>query len=125
MGICSKTMRGDFIARPEKKRKVCSLPKKSKFIAVEKKKSEESIVMTVDEFETIRLIDYMGLTQVECAEYMRVGRATVQRIYSSARYKLSKLIVDGSILCIKGGEYEVCNGSFEKCNKKYCIDKNK
>ena len=38
------------------------------------------IVLNVDEYETIRLIDYLGLTQEQCAEQMEVARATVQAV---------------------------------------------
>ena len=45
------------------------------------------ITMALEEYETIRLIDYEGLTQEECSERMNVARTTVQRIYSDARKK--------------------------------------
>ena len=45
--------------------------------------------MTVDEYESIRLIDLEGLTQEEAALQMEVGRSTVQSIYNSARRKLA------------------------------------
>ena len=39
------------------------------------------VVMTLDEFETIRLLDREGLTQEQCAERMGVSRPTVTAIY--------------------------------------------
>ena len=49
--------------------------------------NEEPIVMSLDEFETIRLLDREGLTQEQCAERMGVARTTVTAIYESARRK--------------------------------------
>ena len=67
----------------------------------------------MDEYETIRLIDYLGLTQEQCAEQMEVARATVQAVYSSARTKLSRFLVEGTRLKIDGGHYELHDSSLE------------
>ena len=66
--------------------------------------------MTVDEYEAIRLIDLSGLTQEECAGQMNISRTTVQGIYDEARKKLAESLVNGKILMIGGGEYQLCDG---------------
>ena len=67
-------------------------------------------MMTVDEYETIRLIDQLGLTQEECAEQMKVARTTVQGIYNDARKKLADVLVNAKKLVIEGGDYVLCDG---------------
>ena len=76
--------------------------------------------MTVDEYETIRLIDYLDFTQEECAKQMNVARTTVQGIYSLARKKLSHALVDGRPLVISGGEYKLCGGLDASCGRGCC-----
>lgn len=71
--------------------------------------------MLVDEYETIRLIDIQGFTQEECAEQMHIARTTVQRIYNDARKKLAESLVNGKVLRIEGGDYELCEGSEKTC----------
>src|SRR5665648_87486 len=79
------------------------------------------VVMTVDEYETIRLIDLEGLTQEECSNQMNVARTTVQSIYENARKKLSDSLVNGKILSIEGGEYKICDGLIKPCGKDGCL----
>ncbi len=65
----------------------------------------EPVVMSLDEFETIRLLDREGLTQEQCAERMGVARTTVTAIYDSARRKIAEALTAGKRLMIRGGNY--------------------
>lgn len=73
------------------------------------------ISMTVDEFETIRLVDYEQKTHEECASLMDVSRTTVTEIYQSARAKIADALVNGKKLVISGGEYRLCGGEISSC----------
>lgn len=102
--------------RPVKCRKVCHMPGSSKFGPLDLKDPErQSVKMTVDEYETIRLIDLQGFTQEECAEFMKVARTTVQSIYIEARRKLADCLVNGKDLSIEGGNYRLCSGNESSC----------
>lgn len=94
--------------RPKKCRTICGLPKCGKFGPLEGNAQEQVIEMTVDEYETIRLIDYLGYNQEHCAQQMGVARTTVQAVYNAARRKLAESLVDGKPLLIRGGNYIVC-----------------
>ena len=80
----------------------------------------ESVVLTVDEYETIRLIDLLGLTQEECAQRMGVARTTVTGIYMRARRKIALALVEGRPLVIRGGAFEVCPGAERGCGCHRC-----
>ena len=69
----------------------------------------EEVVLTVEEFEAVRLSDYEGLTQSECAEKMGVSQPTFYRVLSSAREKIAEAIVKGKAIRIKGGNYSLKN----------------
>ncbi len=58
------------------------------------------ILMTYEEFEALRLVDYEGLTQEEAGKRMGVSRGTVWRALSSARKKVAQMIVEGRELAI-------------------------
>ena len=66
---------------------------------------KEPVVLSLDEFETIRLLDREGLTQEQCAERMGIARTTVTATYESARRKVADALVDGKRLLIRGGNY--------------------
>ena len=96
--------------RPKKWKKVCFLPDSNLFGPLTPHAlSIEFVVMTVEEYETIRLIDLENLNQEECAERMNIARSTVQRIYNDAKKKIADVIVNGKILRIEGGDYKLCD----------------
>lgn len=101
--------------RPRKWRKVCCLPENNRYGPLNGPPEPESIVMNVDEFEAIRLIDLENFTQEECADQMNIARTTVQRIYEGARWKIAESLVHGRILKIEGGEYRLCDGLEDTC----------
>ncbi|MCD6322326.1 MAG: DUF134 domain-containing protein [Clostridiales bacterium] len=91
--------------RPRKWRNVCCIPERTVFGPLGPGKGDSEIVlMTLDEYETIRLIDFEGMTQEECSESMGVARTTIQRIYNGARNKLAEILVNGNIVKIEGGD---------------------
>lgn len=109
--------------RPKRCRRICCMPNSTSFGPLDKDLFEKSIVvMTVDEFEAIRLIDLEGLSQEECSERMNVARTTAQSIYNSARGKLAECLVNGLQLTIGGGDYVLCNGIPAGCGH-YCKKK--
>ena len=69
----------------------------------------DPVVLTLDEFETVRLLDREGMTQEECAARMGVARTTVTAIYENARRKIAKALVEGKELRIRGGSYALEN----------------
>ncbi|MBQ4265414.1 MAG: DUF134 domain-containing protein [Clostridia bacterium] len=94
--------------RPSKQRRICGMPLCRQFAPQEAQDSDSPVIMTIDEYETIRLIDFMGLTQEQCAAQMNVARATAQAIYACARSKLAKCLVLGRTLEIAGGDVALC-----------------
>lgn len=105
--------------RPTKCRKVCHFPKVLEFVPAHAEIRQPPILLTVDEYETIRLIDQAGLSQEACGERMQVARTTVQKIYESARKKLAEALVEGIPLHIQGGEFQLCDGMSTDCK---CMD---
>ncbi|NLM26176.1 MAG: DUF134 domain-containing protein [Firmicutes bacterium] len=106
------------MARPRKRRHVCGLPERNHFGPLDLPAREQELVqMTVDEYETIRLIDFEDFTQEECAQQMNVARTTVQAIYSQARKKLAQALVEGKMLVIEGGDYQLCEDVGNGCGR--------
>jgi predicted DNA-binding protein (UPF0251 family) len=96
------------------------MPTNTRFGNLEENGNEESVQMSVDEYETIRLIDLNNYTQEECANQMLVARTTVQAIYNSARKKLADALINNKILLIEGGNYQLCDGKASFCGGRGC-----
>ena len=78
--------------RPSKCRRVCAAPRCTRF-EPQNAASAQPVELQVDEFEALRLMDYEGLTQEECA-----------------RRKVVTALVEGRALHIRGGAFSVCEG---------------
>lgn len=93
--------------RPARCRRIEQLPVYRSF-SPDDVYASDSVQMTVDEFEAVRLLDDEGLTQEACAARMNIARTTVTAIYDSARKKVADALVRGKRLLITGGccEYE-------------------
>lgn len=96
------------MTRPNKSKQVCRLPIYNEFFARGVGETDNKLILSVEEFETIRLLDYLGMTQEECARQMKVGRSTVQTLYTEARKKVARFLVEGTALLIEGGNYALC-----------------
>lgn len=67
----------------------------------------EETVLTIDEFEAIRLKDLEGLEQEECAKMMGISQPTFHRLITLARKKLACAIVNGKTIRIEGGNFRI------------------
>ena len=110
--------RSKRVPRPVRVRRVCEEPKFTKFVPQDGT-DKESQVLTIEEYETIRHVDYQNKTHEECAALMDISRTTVTEIYESARFKIADALINGKTLCVEGGNYRVCEGG--EC----CFSKNK
>ena len=91
--------------RPQRKRRIDCYPEQLSFVPEDANRGElDTVVLTLDEYETIRLLDYCGMTQEQCAASMEVSRTTVTAIYESARRKVADALVNGRRLLFSGGE---------------------
>ncbi|MEW6111802.1 MAG: DUF134 domain-containing protein [Thermodesulfobacteriota bacterium] len=63
----------------------------------------EEVVLSVDEFEALRLADLEGLHHEQAAERMNVSRQTFGRIVEAARKKVAQVLVEGLALRVEGG----------------------
>ena len=96
--------------RPKKTRWVKCDPSERFFKPHNKTGLDGVIVLSLDEFEAIRLLDYKGLPQTKVAAMMHVHRSTVSRIITSARAKVARSLVQIKPLKIEGGCCKVIEG---------------
>ena len=93
-------------------------PKKTRFVKCEpgekcfrpqcKSLNElEGVILTIDEYEAVRLSDLEGLTQVDTAKKMKVHRSTISRILTSAHRKIADALVNVKAIRIEGGSCKI------------------
>ena len=59
------------------------------------------IVLSLEEYEALRLVDYKDVEQVSAGKKMEISQPTFSRILSSARKKVAEAIVDGKAIRVE------------------------
>lgn len=67
----------------------------------------EFVILSLDEYETIRLADFVKLYQTDAAKRMKISRSTFSRILDSAHYKIADALINIKAIKIKGGSCKV------------------
>ena len=67
----------------------------------------EEVVISVTEFEALRLADFKQLGQSACAKRMGVSQPTFNRTLKSAHLKMADAVINGKAIKIEGGTYKV------------------
>ena len=93
--------------RPKKYRIVRLDPKISQFSPRGRPGRPDEVDLGMEEFEAIRLADYIGLSQKEAAKSMHISQQTFSRIIRKARKTLANGLTKGAIIKIQGGHYVI------------------
>lgn len=102
--------------RPKKHRRICARPAHRCFkpngVSM---RQLESVELYADEFEALRLSDYLQLNQIDAAAQMNVSRQTFGNIINRARKKVAGSLVLGQALMLENVEdhHDYCNSDSE------------
>lgn len=107
------------MARPSKCRKISIPPRMKGFrpygIPICK---IEPVILKLEEYESIRLVNYDKLPQDQAAVLMNVSRPTYTRIYNRALEQIAKALIEGKAIEIEGGNYAM-DKEWYRCQKCY------
>jgi predicted DNA-binding protein (UPF0251 family) len=67
----------------------------------------KEVVLTLEESEAIRLIDFEKVEQSKAGKKMNISQPTLSRLLKSARKKISDAIINGKAIKIQGGTYKM------------------
>ncbi len=76
------------------------------YFANEDPSFEESIILTISEFESMRLKHYLNLDQKTAADEMGISQPTFSRILESAHQKTTQALIEGKNIKIFGGIFD-------------------
>lgn len=103
--------------RPKKYRVVRVDPKIIQFSPRGRAGRPDEANLSMDEFEAIRLADFMGFSQKEAARSMHISQQTFSRILKRAHKTIAEGIVRGSTIKIQGGYYVISSREEANQNK--------
>ncbi len=105
---------------PYRKRRVDAPPRFNQFKpAGVPARTLTTITLSVDEYEALRLADYLGLDHTAAGERMMISRPTFSRLIEKARLKVATSIIEGQALSIEGGHVDFVNQMYncEDCGQ--------
>ncbi|MTI18011.1 DUF134 domain-containing protein [Rhodobacteraceae bacterium RKSG542] len=70
----------------------------------------ETVVLSEDALEALRLVDAEGLEHIAAAEMMGISRPTLSRLVAQARTTVATALSEGLAIKIGGGEVRCCKG---------------
>jgi len=98
---------------PYRRRRIDSPPRWTRFkpAGIPRRRLAQTI-LSVDEYEAIRLADHLGLEHLEASRLMGISRPTFTRVVEKARHKVAKSLVEGRELIISGGNFSLVRTLF-------------
>jgi len=112
--------------RPKCCRQVGCMPDKNYFKPRGIPSSQlQEVVLSLDEYEAVRLADFEGLYQEQAALQMNISRQTFGRIIAEAHRKIADVLINGKALKIKGGDVAVKKTTFltcRNCRREFAVD---
>lgn len=97
--------------RPFKPRLIDKEPKTKRFSPRGTAGRPGHITLSLDEYESIRYADHVGLAQYEAARSMGISQQTFSRVLTKARRRIAEGLVLGRIIRIAGGSYKISHNS--------------
>jgi len=67
----------------------------------------DEIELKFEEFEAVKLIDYIGLSQKKAASLMGISQQTFSRVFRRAHKAIANGLILGKIIRIRGGNYDL------------------
>lgn len=90
------------MVRPCIRRRVMGRPNSSYFKPAGIRMIElEETVVSLPEFEAVRLVDFQEIEQGEACKKMQISQPTLSRILKSARKKISDALINGKAIKIE------------------------
>lgn len=65
----------------------------------------QEIVLNIDEYEAVRLVDLEEVEQLKAAESMKISQPTFSRLLKSGRRKIANALINGKAIKVEGGNF--------------------
>lgn len=95
--------------RPIKPRTIRRQPQIQQFSPRGRPGRPDETELKLEEFEAIKLTDFIGLNQKKAANTMGISQQTFSRVLKKARKALANGLILGKIIRIQGGYYQVAS----------------